>query len=121
MDSQSRTFQVASVAGLSSGHYVIIDNETMAIYSVVSTGNLITVAPRGFAGTSAVPHKSGTMVLGGSAQAFIAYDPSGSCSNGSGLFQYSPVINTGPATSGCVRVSLGRWFPGTVTRPCLRV
>jgi hypothetical protein len=112
LDSQARTFPVASVSGLVAGNYILIDNETMPIYSVSSVGNLVTVAPRGATGTSAVPHKVGTMVLSGPSQAFIAYDPSGACSNGSGLFQYSPIINTRTGNQWLCSSVTGKVVPG---------
>lgn len=90
--SSTRVIPVASVTGLSAGYTLVIDNEAMQISSVGTSS--VTVAPRGYQGTVAVAHVTGAMVLVGPGAAFLSYDPSGAaCTNGTGLFLYSPIIN----------------------------
>jgi hypothetical protein len=57
------------------------------------------VVQRGGNGTRASGHVSGAGVLYGPAIAFVTKDPQGSCTNGQGLFLYSPVVNLTDGTS----------------------
>src|SRR5262249_54391085 len=93
VDSQTRTFPVASTSGISAGYGVVIDNEVLIVASVPSSKQLV-VVPRGAYGTIAVPHKTGTMVLAAPASAFIKYVPAGSCTPGQGLFNQSSILIT---------------------------
>jgi hypothetical protein len=92
VDSSTRTFPVASTTGLVAGNAALIDFEVVNIASV-GTG-IITVSSRGGSGTAGRAHVSGAMVLAGPVQAFVAFEPSGTCTNASGLFIYSPIVNT---------------------------
>jgi hypothetical protein len=110
ISSSARTIPVASVTGISAGSVALIDSEIVA---VASTGtNSFAVAPRGAAGTFGAPHVSGAMVLVGPAPAFIAYDPSGACTNGQGLFLYSPVVNTRTGNEWLCSSVTGKVIPG---------
>jgi hypothetical protein len=92
INSSQRTFKLLSATGVTANATeLFIDNEAMPVVGV--SGTTVTVAPRGSAGTKAFGHISGTMVLAGPPAAFVGYDPSGSCTAGQGLFQYSPVVN----------------------------
>lgn len=91
--SGTRTIPVASVTGILAGYGAIVNNEAFSVYAVNSTNKTLTVAPRGSSGTKAFAHVNGSMVLVGPTPAFISYDPSGTCTNGQGLFLYSPVVN----------------------------
>lgn len=110
IDSQTRTFPVASVTGILAGQVGIIDGETFVVTST-STG-ILQVAPRGYNGTVGMPHLTGSMVLVGPSQAFLSYDPSGSCTNGQGLFIYSPIINTRSANQWLCSTVTGKVVPG---------
>jgi hypothetical protein len=93
IDSQTRTFSVASTSGIPAGYGLVLDNEVLIVASVPSSKQLA-VAPRGSYGTIAVPHKTGTMVLAAPANAFIKYVPAGTCSAGSGLFYNTTILIT---------------------------
>jgi hypothetical protein len=90
--SYGTTITVASATGItvSPATILYVDGEAMVVNSVSSTNIGVR---RGAVGTAANPHLSGAMVLAGPPAAFISYDPSGSCTNGQGLFLYSPIVN----------------------------
>src|SRR5262249_44581593 len=94
IDAQTRTIPVASTSGITVGQFVLVDNEVFPVTGVNASLNQLTIAPRGAVGTLGVPHKSGTMVLAGPANAFIKYVPSGTCSAGSGLFYNTTILVT---------------------------
>jgi hypothetical protein len=93
IDSQTRTFPVASSTGIVAGNGLVLDNEILIVASVPSSTQLV-VAPRGAYGTVSVPHKTGTMVLAAPASAFIKYVPAGTCSAGTGLFFNTTILVT---------------------------
>ena len=104
--SYTNRFPVASTTAIAAGSTVLyVDNEAMFVNSVSTTGNIVGVT-RGYAGTKAFGHPTGAMVLVAPPQAFISYEPSGSCTNGQGLFLYSPIVNV---------VSGNQWICSTVT------
>lgn len=93
--SYGQNLVVASATGINAPNgttqtLLLIDTEAMFVTAV--NGTTITVT-RGYNSTAARPHISGARVLVGPVQAFITYDPSGACTNGQGVFLYSPVIN----------------------------
>jgi hypothetical protein len=114
--SNVRTIQVASATGITApgattgaGSLLFVDAEAMSVLSVNST--YVTVQ-RGAAGTKATGHISGAAVLLGPPQAFIAFDPSGSCTNGQGLFLYSPVVNINTGNEWLCSTVTGKIVPG---------
>lgn len=101
-------FQVASTSGFVAGSTLAyVDNEAMTVNSIplAGTPGYIGVT-RGASGTKAFAHKAGTMILVGAPAAFIDFDPNGSCTNGAGLFVYSPIIN---------EVNGNQWLCSSVT------
>lgn len=112
VDSQTRTLPVASTSSILAGYIATIDNEGFSIVSVNSGAGNIVIAPRGYAGTLAMPHLSGSMVLVGPPAAFIGFDPSGSCTNGSGLFAYSPIVNLKNGNQWLCSSVTGKVVPG---------
>jgi len=92
--SSTRTVVVASATGITAPTtaqtYIFVDGELMFVNAV--SGTTLTVQ-RGASGTAAVPHIANARVLAGPGQAFIGYDPSGACTNGQGLFLYSPIVS----------------------------
>lgn len=104
--SGTRTLPVASTTGILAGYAAVINNEAFSIYAVNTTSKILSVAPRGSSGTKAFAHVNGSMVLVGPTPAFISYDPSGTCTNGQGLFLYAPVINV---------VTGNQWLCSSVT------
>jgi hypothetical protein len=93
VDSQARSFPVASTSGILAGYGLVLDNEVLIVASVPSSTQLV-VAPRGAYGTVSVPHKTGTMALAAPASAFIKYVPAGTCSAGTGLFYNTTILIT---------------------------
>jgi hypothetical protein len=87
----TRTIPVASAAGISVGTELFFGPDAAKVISI--NGLNVYVAPRGAAGTMSFGHVSGGMVLFGPPNAFVGYDPGGSCTPGSGMFLYSPVVN----------------------------
>lgn len=113
-----RTLKLASVTGVvapsaltGSGSVLFIDTEAFTVTSV--SGTYVTVT-RGASGTAASAHVSGAMVLIGPPQAFIAnpFDPSGACTVGAGIFQYSPVINVRTGNEWLCSSITGKVVPG---------
>jgi hypothetical protein len=103
--SSQTTFSVVSTTGITPNSTILyVDNEAMFVNSQPAAG--ILAVTRGYAGTKAFAHKSGTMVLAAPPAAFISFDPSGSCTNGQGLFAYSPIVNV---------VNGNQWLCSTVT------
>lgn len=116
--SRQITFQVASATGITapsysgSGSLLYVDQEAMAVVSL--NGSYVTVQ-RGAAGTGAATHVSGAMVLIGPPNAFISgFDPQGSCTNGSGVFAYSPVINLKTGNQWLCSTVTSKVIPGYV-------
>ncbi len=113
--SKLTTFQVASATGItapsstSAGTVLVVDNEAMSVISV--SGTTVHVQ-RGASGTMANAHISGAMVLAGPPNAFISYDPSGTCTNGSGVFAYSPVVNLRTGNQWLCSTVTGKVVPG---------
>jgi len=111
INASQTSFKLASTAGITpNATDLFIDNELMAVYAV--NGNTVTVGPRGAAGTKAFAHIAGAGVLAGPPQAFIAYDPSGACSPGQGLFQYAPVVNIANGNQWLCSSVLNKVAPG---------
>lgn len=123
-----RVIQVASATGIAApsfttalSYQLYIDDEVLDVQAVNST--LLTVR-RGANGTKARTHASGANVYVGPAgsSAFIDYSLGGSCTNGQGSFQYSPVIDyydaqTYVCTGGQVQIATvqgSQHFPTTV-------
>lgn len=102
---------VASATGITVTPQTVlyIDNEALAVSSV--SGTLIGVR-RGMIGTAASGHISGAMVLAGPPAAFLSYDPSGSCTNGQGLFLYSPLVNVKRGNQWLCSTVTGKIVPG---------
>jgi hypothetical protein len=110
IDSSQRTFKIASATGVTANATeLFIDNEALPVVAI--SGTTVSVAPRGSAGTRAMGHISGAMVLAGPPQAFVGYDPSGSCTAGQGLFQYTPVVNINTGNQWLCGL-LGKVVPG---------
>lgn len=114
-----RQFQLASCTGVvasstsGGGSFLYMDRELMAINQIInSTSCLVSVAPRGTAGTKAYAHLTGTMVLVGPGQAFISYDVSGSCTVGAGRFLYTPVVNVNNGNQFLCSTVTGKVIPG---------
>ena len=114
--SKLTSFQVASATGITApsttaaGTVLFVDNEAMAVISISSTTVHV---QRGASGTVAQPHVSGTMVLAGPPNAFISGpDPSGTCTNGSGIFLYSPVVNVKTGNQWLCSTVTGKIVPG---------
>lgn len=90
--SSQTTFPLASTTGITATNTVLyVDNEAMFVNSVPVSG--MVGVTRGYAGTKAFAHKTGTMALAAPPAAFTSVDPSGSCTVASGLFAYAPIIN----------------------------
>lgn len=88
----TRQFSVASTTGMVAGTTLLyVDQESMPVEQVLNANSV--VVQRGGNGTRASAHVSGAGVLYGPAVAFVTKDPQGSCTNGQGLFLYSPVVN----------------------------
>lgn len=92
----ANTFTLASTAGITTGTVLWVDTEAMSVLAPPS-GASVTVQ-RGYGGTRSSGHNAGATVLEGPTAAFISYNPSGSCTNGKGLFLYSPITNISNAT-----------------------
>lgn len=114
-----RQFQLASCTGVvapstgGGGSLLYIDREALAINQIINpTSCLVSVAPRGSAGTKAFAHLTGTMVLVGPASAFIGFDLSGSCTVGSGKFLYTPVVNINNGNQFLCSTVTGKVIPG---------
>jgi hypothetical protein len=104
VNSSSNRVVVASATGVTANSTMLfIDNEALFVTGV--NGTTLSVV-RGQFGTKGFGHISGAGVLLGPPNAFISYEPSGSCTNGQGLFLYSPVVNV---------VTGNQWLCSTVT------
>lgn len=83
---------VASISGITAGSTLLfIDREALFVEQVL-TPNVLQVQ-RGASGTRASGHVSGAGVLFGPPNAFVSVDPLGSCTAGSGVFAFTPVVN----------------------------
>lgn len=110
--SSGTQFKIASVTGVTAGTTMLyVDNEAMFVNSVNTASTTVSVT-RGSAGTKAFAHISGAMVLAGPPTAFIVYEPSGSCTNGQGLFLYSPVVNVVTGNQWLCSTIYGKIIPG---------
>jgi hypothetical protein len=88
----TRQFSVASTTGMVAGTTLLyVDQESMPVEQVLNANTV--VVQRGGNGTRASAHVTGAGVLYGPAIAFVTKDPQGSCANGTGVFQYTPVVN----------------------------
>jgi hypothetical protein len=82
---------LASVTGVVANTTLLfVDKEAISVISV--SGTTVHVQ-RGASGTRASGHVTGSGVLVGPANAFVAVDPQGSCTAGAGVFLYTPVVN----------------------------
>lgn len=91
INSSTTRITVASATGVvANSTLMLIDNEALFVSSVqgVNIGVI-----RGSSGTKAFAHIAGSGVLLGPPPAFIAYEPSGACTAGTGIFLYTPVVN----------------------------
>jgi hypothetical protein len=86
-----------------------VDTEAMFVNAV--SGTTLTVQ-RGASGTKANGHIASALVLAGPPSAFVAYDPSGSCTNGQGVFLYSPVLNVSTGMQWLCSTVTGQVVPG---------
>jgi hypothetical protein len=109
--SNTTIVRVASATGITATSTVIyVDTEAMFVNSVNGTTLGVT---RGYNGTKVSGHISGAMVLAGPPPAFVSFDPAGTCTNGNGLFQYSPVVNITNGNQWLCGL-LGKVIPGFV-------
>lgn len=93
---------LASVSGVSVGTILFAEDgtsgnasgrsEAMIVVTVPSSGTTVQVI-RGYDQTTPVGHISGAPIIFGPASAFGEVEPTGSCTAGSGYFQYVPYIN----------------------------
>jgi len=67
---------------------------------------------RGYNGTVATGHVSGAMVLIGPPEAFVTTDLSGSCTNGTGSFRFTPVVNIRNGNQWLCSTVTGKVIPG---------
>lgn len=110
LTSSATIVRVASATGITAGTTLLyVDKEAMFVNSI--SGTVVGVT-RGSAGTKAFAHVSGAMVLSGPPPAFVSYEPSGACTNGQGLFLYSPVINVVTGNQWLCSTVLGKIVPG---------
>lgn len=109
--SATRSIPLTSATGVTANQTLLyIDQE--ALFVTATSGTLATVGPRGSSGTKAFAHASGAMVLLGPPPAFISYQPAGSCTNGQGLFLYSPVVNINTGDQWLCSTVTGKIVPG---------
>lgn len=113
-DGVVRILYLASVTGISPATnntqtQLYIDHELDDVISVNTTAKTVTVV-RGVAGTTAVGHPSGDMVLAGPPQAFSGFDPPlGICAN---AWLYTPYVNFRTGNQWiCSTITLN-WVPG---------
>lgn len=110
---RTTTIVVASATGITAPStaqtLLFVDSEAMFVNAV--NGTTLTVQ-RGASGTAATPHIVNARVLAGPPSAFVAFDPSGSCTNGQGLFLYSPVVNTKDGLQWLCSTVTGEVTPG---------
>lgn len=119
-DSSKTVFSVASATGITANTTVLyVDDGTggngEAVFVNTVNGTQIGVT-RGYNGTQANLHVSGSVVLAGPPPAFVSTDPSGSCTSTSA---FTPTVNILGGTNGqkggnqwiCSSVS-GHWVPG---------
>lgn len=121
-DNQSTSVVVASATGITAPGtgstatmLYVIDGpgvgEAMFVNGV--SGTTIQVQ-RGASGTAAVAHISGAIVLAGPPSAFYdnTQEPSGACTNGQGLFAYTPVVNIHSGNQWLCSSVVGQIVPG---------
>lgn len=102
--------KVASATGITVNQTLLyIDNEAMWVTGI--NGTNVNVM-RGYTSTSGALHISGAMVLIGPPQAFVVVDPSGACTNGVGVFQFSPVVNIRTTDQWLCSTVTGKVIPG---------
>lgn len=102
--------RVASATGITANQTMLyIDGE--ALWPTAVSGTTISVM-RGYNGTISSGHISGAMVLIGPPQAFAVVDPFGSCTNGQGVFQFSPVVNIRNGNQWLCSTVTGKVIPG---------
>jgi hypothetical protein len=110
VNSSTTRITVASATGITANSTLLyVDNEALFVNSVA--GTTIGVQ-RGASGTKAFAHISGAGVLAGPPNAFVSFDPSGACTNGAGLFLYSPVVNVNTGNQWLCSTVLGKIVPG---------
>ena len=121
------TFQLGSVTGIlgqgpgatggstgntgsgGTGTGVYIDTEYASVVSVNTTAKTVSVL-RGMDGTKATGHKASTMVLFGNPNAFLTFNPSGTCAVANVPAQPTINVNTGLQWL-CSSITL-TWVPG---------
>lgn len=119
-NTQTRTFTVASATGITANSTVLyVDDGTggngEAVFVSGVSGTQISVI-RGYNGTQANTHLSGSVVLAGAPQAFVSTDPSGSCTASAA---YTPTVNVLGGSNGqkggnqwiCSSIT-NSWVPG---------
>lgn len=124
-------FALASVTGLSTStnnatggttttvgqqSAIYIDRELGYVQSINSSAKTVCVL-RGMGGTLASSHASGTMVLAGSPNAFIDYDPAGYCGtstppNFMSPYQFTPWVNQRTSMQWLCSTVTKTWVPG---------
>lgn len=121
------TFQLGSVTGINgqgpgatggstgntgsggTGTGIYIDTEYASVVSVNATAKTVSVL-RGMDGTKATGHKASTMVLFGNPNAFLAFNPSGTCVVANVPAQPTINVNSGQQWL-CSSITL-TWVPG---------
>lgn len=109
----SNALSVASATGITANSTVLYledgpggNSEAVFVNSVSGTRIGVT---RGYNGTQANAHLSGTVVLAGAPQAFVAVDPSGSCTAAS---SYTPTVNILSGSQWICSSISASWVPG---------
>lgn len=74
-----KSIVVASATGFAANYVIVIEQEAMLIASTYVSGTTIPIANRGYSGTLAAPHTSGSVVLVGPPNYFGAGDKQGAC------------------------------------------
>ena len=96
LNSSSNVLTVASTTGITANTTILYledgtggNNEAVFVNTVNTTSHQISVT-RGYNGTQAGAHLSGTVVFAGAPPAFVSRDPSGACTASAA---YTPTIN----------------------------
>jgi hypothetical protein len=115
-NSSTTTVRLTSATGVTANNTILFvedgtggAGEAMFVNSVSGTAIGVT---RGYNGTPAKPHINGTLVLIGPPNAFLSTDPTGACTNGQGVFQFSPAINLKTGNQWLCSTISGQAVPG---------
>ena len=112
-DPKATAIVVASATGINApsttlgnpATILVVDDEAMAVNSVSGTTIFVT---RGYDGTKAVNHVSGSIVTVGTPSQFTEYDPDGSCTAGATV---KPYINLRTGRNWLCDATTGVWLP----------